>query len=644
MSEQDGNSEQDEAAARDPETERVQAVRRLLDQGQGFLGYDLVQAALRQFPGSITLRQCAARALLQTGALPEAQALLEEMDASSEGMTEAGMTDAETLGLLARAGKERWKRSGDPADALAARDAYLRGYRLSRSLWTGINAATLSWIVGDRGQSAALARQCLATLHDASQGPPPASVADRYWQLATQGEACLLLGRHAEALRCYREAAAQAGQRHALQASSRQQLNLLAAAGFPVPPLLLGLLAPPAVVVFAGHMLDRPGRLKPRFLPPQADAVKAEIARHLARIKARVGFSAAACGSDLLFIEAMQERGAETHILLPYAREIFVRASVAFAGADWVRRFDQALAQAASVRYITEEAVPGDESIFAVMGKMLLGYALLAAQPLDASLTLLAVWDGQVTSERGGTSDTVMHWPAPARRVIIPLKADSPKEAASPKEADPARRLSPAAALESAPLSAASLSAASSMIGAREIKTLLFADVVGYSKLQEDRMPAFMYQFLQRIAGHLAPPPRFVNTWGDAIFALMDTASDLADYALTLQDSVCDTDWAEFGLPAQMSVRIGLHAGPVFAALDPITGMPNYYGSHVNRAARLEAVTVPGQVYVSEPFAALLTAEQQASEQSKRCACDYIGSVALHKNFGQQPIYHLRRV
>ena len=47
-------------------------------------------------------------------------------------------------------------------------------------------------------------------------------------------------------------------------------------------------------------------------------------------------------------------------------------------------------------------------------------------------------------------------------------------------------------------------------------------------------------------------------------------------------------------------------AGPVYSGHDPIIGKMNYYGSHVNRAARIEPVTIPGCAFLSEQFAALL--------------------------------------
>ena len=57
-----------------------------------------------------------------------------------------------------------------------------------------------------------------------------------------------------------------------------------------------------------------------------------------------------------------------------------------------------------------------------------------------------------------------------------------------------------------------------------------------------------------------------------------------------------------------MNIRIGLHAGPAIRTMDPVIKQLNFMGSNVSRAARIEPVTPPGQVYCSEPFAALAEA------------------------------------
>jgi len=148
--------------------------------------------------------------------------------------------------------------------------------------------------------------------------------------------------------------------------------------------------------------------------------------------------------------------------------------------------------------------------------------------------------------------------------------------------------------------------------------------------------------------------PLAINTWGDAIFAVMDRATPMAEFALALQEAVQAADSAlSERLPHPLNLRISLHAGPVFEAVDPICGRKNFYGSHINRAARLEPVTVIGHVYATQQFVAVLTAEQSAlrSEAAsggqdfvERYASEYVGVLSLAKDFGRQTVYHLRRL
>lgn len=170
---------------------------------------------------------------------------------------------------------------------------------------------------------------------------------------------------------------------------------------------------------------------------------------------------------------------------------------------------------------------------------------------------------------------------------------------------------------------------------------MLFADMVGFSKLQEQDTPAFLVHFLgeiARVVGEAGVKPAFLNTWGDGLFMVFDEVTDAAEFALKLRDAVLKTDWLAHGLPAGTSIRIGMHAGPVFPAEDPIIGRRNFFGAHVNRAARIEPVTVPGAVYISEQMAALL-----AASGARQFACDYLGTMELAKHYGESVLYRLRR-
>ena len=76
----------------------------------------------------------------------------------------------------------------------------------------------------------------------------------------------------------------------------------------------------------------------------------------------------------------------------------------------------------------------------------------------------------------------------------------------------------------------------------------------------------------------------------------------------------------------------------MYSCTDPLTRQPNYIGSHVTRAARIEPITPPGQVCASQAFAALAAAQGVTG-----FTFEYIGQIPLAKNAGAFPMYLLRR-
>jgi class 3 adenylate cyclase len=255
---------------------------------------------------------------------------------------------------------------------------------------------------------------------------------------------------------------------------------------------------------------------------------------------------------------------------------------------------------------------------------------------MGAEPYLLAVYDGSKAAPGGGTADVVQRWTDKQRLRVIELpNGESSTSVAVPADLapkDPEHKTHHKVPSEAQ----------------RVVRAMLFADVVGFSTLPEEQVPYFMYEFLNEIAKHLKQLPHqplMLNTWGDAIFAVTASALPMVEYARTLQRVVCATDWRRLGMPAEMSVRIGLHIGPVFEGIDAITHRMNCFGSHVNRAARLELVTVPGYIYASQQFVALLTSEQRATSEPPGgwpFTCEYLGTLNLAKNFGILPTYYIR--
>lgn len=169
---------------------------------------------------------------------------------------------------------------------------------------------------------------------------------------------------------------------------------------------------------------------------------------------------------------------------------------------------------------------------------------------------------------------------------------------------------------------------------------MLFADAVNFSKLTEPQIPRFLHHFLGAIGSLMSTSrhaPLIKNTWGDGLYFVFAEVRDAGLFALELCELMVRTDWSKKGLPKAINLRIALHAGPVYSCVDPVTGQQSYTGTHVSRAARIEPITPPGQVYSSQAFAALA-----AAQGVKEFTCDYVGQTPLAKGYGTFATYHVR--
>ena len=64
----------------------------------------------------------------------------------------------------------------------------------------------------------------------------------------------------------------------------------------------------------------------------------------------------------------------------------------------------------------------------------------------------------------------------------------------------------------------------------------------------------------------------------------------------------------------------------------------NFFGSQVNRAARVEPIAVPGSVLVTEQCACMLVRQDNGDFD-----CEYLGTQELAKKYGSGKLYRLRR-
>ena len=652
----------------------VGEIRAHLERGAPWDACDAFREQIAAHPGHAELLYCGALAHARAGASQRARALLDEAQSRlSEG--ERGRVGAQArpdhapaqsrtlladiLSLRGRLSKDALARAlqgagmgeADPrvrALATSARDEYLAAYALAQDPYPGINAATLAMFAGDPAQAGKLAQEIAAKL------AARATSLD-CWDHATVGESALLLGEFDRAARSYAAARALCPGDAGNVATMRRQVLLLQHV-IPRACEVLRVLPVPDVLVFAGHMVDVPGRSEPRFPAALAPAVDVAIRERLARLHQPIVYASAACGADLICIEAALDVGAEVNIVLPFDRDDFLRTSVAVGGGVWVDRFDRALARASRVIMATEENHLGDDVLFEYAATLLEGLAMLRAAQLASSPSMLCVLDPAAAAKVGGTRASFDRW---RRNVGAPQVIDlrelreaaasasaTPAPGSPPGDATPAvihALVPPRVPSEPQPVPGAIPDATGPMAGRpqRTLKALLFADFAGYSRLHDACAPLFQQRFLEigaRLLGSLAAKPLEAKTWGDALYVVFESPRDAAEFALQFLASMLDADWAEAGLPEGSQIRVALHDGPVFRIVDPVVARDSYFGSSVTRAARIEPVTPPGMIYVSEAFAATL-----AAGGARGYALEYIGRLPLAKGYGESRIYRLDR-
>jgi hypothetical protein len=164
------------------------------------------------------------------------------------------------------------------------------------------------------------------------------------------------------------------------------------------------------IVAFIGHMVDESDRIPARFPLTKLNAVGESIAERLRLLNVREGFSSAARGSDILFIEQLLDMKKHIHVFLPFPRQDFVITSVGF---GWEERF-YGLIKSPLVD-VTEllANVPAKEQqakAFDHCNIELQKATVRAAKQIGAIPILLTVWNGNPSGEKGGTADAVREW------------------------------------------------------------------------------------------------------------------------------------------------------------------------------------------------------------------------------------------
>ncbi len=317
---------------------------------------------------------------------------------------------------------------------------------------------------------------------------------------------------------------------------------------------------------------------------PDMPAKAFDIAAHLRQTGAGFAYGSLATTGDILLAEALLDAGIELNLVLPYRADEFARATIPPA---WAGRFDACLKRAASLSFVLDKDVLDHDCLLAMSAAQAAGMARYRADKVASTALCLALQDG-------GLEMPEMDWAGLVRQS---------REGIGPR-------------------------------------CLLFADVKGFSKLPERDMEAFVRHFMGGLADAIddfSDDIDYRATAGDGVFLVFRTPLLAARCGLAMQARVGIFDRDRRGIEADLQLRIAIHYGPVHPVHDPILDRPSFAGREIIRAARMEPITPPGEIFVTEQLASALFL---AGESGLRCG--YVGVLPSAKGFGSFRMYSVK--
>ena len=355
----------------------------------------------------------------------------------------------------------------------------------------------------------------------------------------------------------------------------------------------------PKVICFTGHRIDDEDREHPRFPEHLSGKVKEQLKGYIRNMGPCIGYCSASNGSDLLFIEAMEELGNKVHIIIPFTEENFIHESVATShDSDWVERFYLLKEKNINVQELANIGIDLKEDAYIFANRIIYGLAKMRANQLESRVFPLAIFDPremEKESSRGGTCHVLYEWQVRGNEIeMLDLTSVMAGRNASFKKLPVFKneiKLKPS-------------------IKSTKTCGMLFCDAVNYSQLTNAEFVIFnriIHDIIEEVKKTKKFNILYQNIWGDGLHFVFRGLEDTGQFALQFTKLLAEHPWSRNGLSQPVQFRTAVHAGPVFETEDPLSGKKQYVGHHVCRTARMESLTPPGEVYSSQEFAALTT-------------------------------------
>ena len=167
------------------------------------------------------------------------------------------------------------------------------------------------------------------------------------------------------------------------------------------------------ILVYAGRRVDPDATsgsvsAEQRFPPGSVPRVAREVERVLGELKPSTVVGSAACGADLLVLEAAEALGMRRRIILPFDRATFRASSVTDRPGDWGGRFDNVINDVSASGDLVELALDAkDDATYEQTNVEIFRDAETLAQSTAETCRALVIWN-RVTRGSGDVTESFL--------------------------------------------------------------------------------------------------------------------------------------------------------------------------------------------------------------------------------------------
>jgi len=173
------------------------------------------------------------------------------------------------------------------------------------------------------------------------------------------------------------------------------------------------------ILALAGRRIDPPDVSITRFPLENSAVVRERIAVLMTATQATALVCSAACGADLLALEAAHALALDCYIVLPFSEDRFRDTSVVDRPGEWGPIFDHAIERAEAMENLFILDLPdADDASYLAVNRAILGQARVLARSNAQPLEAVIVWDGQPRD----ATDITAAFGEEAKSLGIPLR------------------------------------------------------------------------------------------------------------------------------------------------------------------------------------------------------------------------------